>query len=225
MKNEVKFTGYAGILAALLVGTGEFLLHFDPMARFEAYQFMVDISESRLTWGHFIAVVGMPFYFIGCWHIYLQLRPAGSKIAFMAFVISSVGFLFGAVWMGSRAMIGSLSHHEALIGATDLISLYELRYESLLQVTRVTTLALSGIYIYLVMKGQSNYPRWMVWLNPFLLILASFILYAIAPAVGKYPMPIALNVAFLIFFSASLIFSKKELMPQKSSVQRMSKEG
>jgi len=205
--NEIRFTGYAGIAAALLVGIGEFLLHFDSLARFEGYQFMVDISESRMNWGHFIAVVGMPFYFIGCWHIYLQLREAGPRLAFTAFVVGSVGFLFGAIWMGSRAMIGSLVHHEELVAATNLVSLYEMRYESLLQVTRVTMLVLSAIYVYLVLKGGSSYPRWMACLNPFLLIVASFILYTVAPSIGKYPMPIALNVAFFIFFTTSLIFS------------------
>ena len=108
--------------------------------------------------------------------------------------------------MGSRASIGSLVHHADLINETALVGLYQLRYETLLQVIRVTTLILSGIYVYLVLTGRTRYPKWMAAVNPFVLILMSFLVFAIWKDVGKYVMPIALNVAFAIFFSCSLLF-------------------
>ena len=46
-------------------------------------------------------------------------------------------------------------------------------------------------------------------LNPILLIVASFVVYAMAPAIGKYLMPIALNVAFFILFLASITIAIK----------------
>jgi len=82
-----------------------------------------------------------------------------------------------------------------------------LRYETLLQIIRLTTLILSAIIIWLAWSGRSDYPRWMVIVNPIVLIVTNFILFALVPAVGKHTMPIALNVAFLIFFSLSLCFS------------------
>lgn len=214
---DKKLTGILGLIAAVLVGTGEFLLHFDPAARFSCgYQFMASISDARLTAGHFFAMVGIPLYFLGCWHIYQMLRPASNKIAFAAFLIGSYGFIFGAVWMGSRASIGSLQHHADLIANTNLVELYEFRYETLLQVIRITTLILSGIYVYLVMTGRTRYPKWMAIVNPFLLIIASFLVYLIAPAVGKFIMPIALNVAFAVFFTCSITFgdTSAEAEPQ-----------
>jgi hypothetical protein len=207
MEIDKKLSGLAGLAAAILVGMGEFLLHFDPRARFSGgYEFMADISDARLTAGHFLAMIGIPLYFIGCWHIYQMLKPASNKIAFAAFLIGSYGFMFGAVWMGSRASIGSLQHHPELLASTNLVALYETRYETLLQVIRITTLTLSGIYVYLVLKGGTRYPKWMAAVNPFLLIIASFLVYLIAPAIGKYMMPIALNIAFAVFFASSLIF-------------------
>jgi len=207
MHLSLKLTGFIGLLAAVLVGTGEFLLHFDPQARFTGgYEFMADISDTRLTTGHFFAMAGIPFYFIGCWHIYQMLRMGNEKFAFIGFLIAAYGFIMGAVWMGSRASIASLQHYPDLIANTNLIGLYETRYETLLQVIRITTLVLSGIYVYLVVKGGTRYPKWMAVLNPFLLILLSFLVYVVAPSIGKYNMPIALNVAFTIFFASSLLF-------------------
>ncbi|MCH9652756.1 MAG: hypothetical protein K0U86_02900 [Planctomycetes bacterium] len=208
MQLSLKLTGLLGLLAAILVGTGEFLIHFDPLARFSdsSYDFMLDTTETRLTTGHFFAMIGIPFYFIGSWHIYQMLRSASNKLAFTAFLIASYGFIFGAVWMGSRASIGSLAHHAELIKGTDLVSLYQLRYETLLQVIRITTLILSGIYIYLVLTGRTRYPKWMAAVNPIVLILLSFLIFAFNKDIGIYIMPIALNVAFAIFFTCSLLF-------------------
>ena len=214
MMENLRWTGLLGLLGALLTGTGEFLLHFDPQARFggaHGYAFMSDISEPRLTAGHFFAVAGVPFYFVGFWHLAGMLRPVGAKLAWATFLITSYGFMFGLVWMGSRASIGSLVHHAALADVEPLIALYQQRYESLLQVTRVTTLLLSVLYIYAVLTGRSRYPRWMALTNPILLTLASFGVFWAAPEVGKYLMPIAMNVAFGIFFTCSLWFGDTRL--------------
>jgi len=204
--NNLKLTGILGLVGAILCGTGEFLLHFDPLARFSGYDFMADISDARLTAGHFFAVVGVPLYFVGMWHIAQMLKPAGKKLSTLLFLIGSFGFLYGAMWMSSRASIGSLVHYPELIAATNLVDLYQLRSETLLQVTRVTTLMISGIYVYLVLTGSSRYPKWMAATSPIVLLILNFVIYVIAPSVGKFVMPIALNVGFSAFFLLSLIF-------------------
>ncbi len=204
--NNLKLTGIIGLVGAIITGTGEFLLHFDPAARFSGYDFMADISDARLTAGHFFAVVGMPLYFVGMWHIAQMLKPAGEKLSNILFLIGSFGFLFGAMWMSSRASIGSLVHYPELIANTNLVELYQLRSETLLQVIRITTLVISGIYVYLVLTGKSRYPKWMAATSPIVLLILNFVIYLIAPSVGKFVMPIALNVGFSAFFLLSLIF-------------------
>ena len=208
MNLNLKLTACLGLLGAVLVGTGEFMLHFDPLARFgEGYAFMADVSDARLTAGHFFAMAGIPLYFVGCWHIFQMLKPAGEKLAFAAFLIGAFGFVMGAVWIGSRASIASLQHYPELIANTELVQLYETRYETLLQVVRLTVLTMSGIILFMTFKGGTRFPKWMGVANPFVLILCSFLLYLIAPAIGKFAMPIAMNVAFAVFYSCSLLFA------------------
>ncbi len=204
--NNLRFTGIIGLVGAILCGTGEFLLHFDPQARFSGYDFMADISDARLTAGHFFAVVGVPLYFVGMWHIAQMLKPAGKTLSRILFLIGSFGFLYGAMWMSSRASIGSLVHYPELISDTNLVELYQLRSETLLQVIRVTTLVISGIYVTMVLTGKSRYPKWMAATSPIVLLLLNFVIYLIAPSIGKFVMPIALNVGFAAFFLLSLIF-------------------
>ncbi len=204
--SNLKITGLLGLVGAILCGTGEFLLHFDPLARFSGYDFMADISHHRLTAGHFFAVIGVPLYFVGMWHIAQMLKPAGKILSRILFLIGSFGFLYGAMWMSSRASIGSLVHYPELISDTNLVELYQLRSETLLQVIRVTTLVISGIYVTMVLTGKSRYPKWMAATSPIVLLLLNFVIYLIAPGVGKFVMPIALNVGFAAFFLLSLIF-------------------
>lgn len=210
MKNMIIITGCVGLLASILVGIGEYLLHYDPLARFSegGFGFMQGISEQRTTIGHFFGVFGATLYLIGCHHIYLMLRPAGERAAQATFCISAFGFIVGAVWIGSRASISALMQLPITPEINELIELYNLRYETLLTVVRITTLILSVVFIWLTLTGRSNYPRWMAIFNPFVLILASFAMYVIAPQLGKHLMPIALNVAFFIFFSLSLLHAR-----------------
>ena len=209
MSQTLRFTALAGLLAATLVGIGEYLLHYDALARFSegGYEFMRGISATRTTTGHFLGVFGAVLYPIGCYHIYLMLRPANQRWAFLAFLIASAGFMVGVVWIGSRASISALMQLPASAEITGLIDLYDLRYETLLQFIRITTLVLSIIIVWLCLTGRSHYPKWMALFNPVLMIIANFILFVIAPSIGKHSMPIALNVAFFIFFALSLFFA------------------
>jgi uncharacterized protein DUF6796 len=207
-KQIIMITGFVGLMAAILTGAGEFMLHYDPLARFSetGYDFMLAASEERQTMGHFFGVLGAPLYVVGCWHIYLMLKPAGQKLAFTAFVLGAYGFMVGADWISSRASVGALIHFQQTgINVDELIALYQLRYETLLTVIRVTTLTLSLIFIGLVLTGRSHYRKWHAVFNPIVLLIGSFVVYAFAPEIGKYIMPIALNVAFGIFFIISII--------------------
>jgi len=203
--STIMITGLIGLLGAVLTGTGEFILHFDDLARFGTeYEFFTGVSDRRSSFGHFIGVLGAPLYLVGCWNIQLMLRPANARWSMAAFLITAYGFVVGIVWIGSRASISALINAPATPDVLHLISLYDLRYETLLQAIRVAVLLLSVIFVWLSLTGRSHYPKWMALLNPILLIVASFLVYVLAPDIGKYLMPIALNVAFSIFFAASI---------------------
>lgn len=204
--------GVLGLLAAILVGAGEFLLHFDALGRYAAggaYEFMLGINAERTTIGHFLSVLSVPLYIIGFWHLMKMLEPANALASRIAFAIMSYGIIVAAVWIGSRAGISTIVNSTSMDNPMSFISLYELRYENLLHVTRLAVLFFSVIFIWLVLSGRSHYPRWMALLNPIFLIFVSFAIWAIAPVVGIYLMPIALNVGFALLFLFSIYYSQK----------------
>lgn len=201
-------TGLAGILAAALVGAGEFMLHYDPLVRYsEGFVFFMGVTQHQATIGHFLAVIGGPLYLLGAWHLYLMLRPANQLWARLAFLLMAYGFMIGAVWIGSRANVAYLVNTMSGDALATALKLYEFRYENLLTLVRIAVLGFSGIFIWLIVSGRSAYPRWMAILNPIILIIASFVVFLIAPGIGKYLMPIALNVAFFIVFSVSTLIA------------------
>ena len=210
-KSVIVVIGLIGLLGAVLTGVGEFLLHYDALARFDVeYAFLGGITDQRSSVGHFVAMLGAPLYLIGCWHIRLMLKPASDRWSLVAFFVMAYGFAIGIVWIGSRASISALVNMPVTPDLLHLIDLYDFRYETLLQVTRIAVLVLSIIFVALVVRGRSHYPRWMALLNPILLIVASFVVYALAPSAGKFLMPIALNVAFFILFLASITIAIKK---------------
>jgi hypothetical protein len=203
-------TGVLGLLAAILVGTGEFLLHFDSLGRFgeaEAYKFMKGISANRTTVGHFLAVLGAPLYILGFWHLMKMLEPANRVASRIAFVIMSYGMVIGVVWIGSRANISSIINYKQITDPSYLVSLYAFRYENLLQITRLAVLFFSLIFLWLTLSGHSYYPRWVAVFNPILLILFSFTVWFFTPAIGIFLMPVALNIAFGLLFLISIYYS------------------
>ena len=200
-------TGQAGLAAAILVGIGEFLLHYDAQARYtEGFTFFEGVTSGRATIGHFFGVLGAPLYVVGAYHIYLMLRPANEMAARIAGFIMAYGCVIGAVWIGSRATAVEIV---AAGSIKEQIELYELRYENLLQLVRGAILVLSLVFIWLCLTGRTLYPRAMALLNPILLIVVSFVIFFTLPALGKYMMPIALNVAFFIIFSVSLFIASR----------------
>lgn len=204
-------TGIFGLLAAVITGSGEFLLHYDVQARFtDGLAFFKGISESRTNWGHFLGAIGAPLYAIGGFHIFLMLRSANYRWAFILFLIMAYGCALGGVWMGSRASISAIVNAPQYADLGNLVALYDFRYETLLNVTRLAVLGVSTIYIWLVVTGRSSYPKWMAFFNPIALLLFSFTVWLVVPSVGKYMMPIALNIGFGIFFLLSLKFTRKQ---------------
>ncbi len=209
-RRDLILTGLTGLLAATLVGAGEFMLHFDPLMRYgQGFDFFKGVTQSRATAGHFFGVLGAPLYVVGAWHIHLMLRPANRFWAKLAFVVMAYGCIVGGVWIGSRATAAFLVNAISGDAVASAIELYELRYESLLTLIRVAVLVLSGIFVWLILTGRSNYPRWMAALTPIVLILASFLVFWLAPEIGKYLMPIALNVAFFVLFSVSTMMAAR----------------
>ncbi len=204
-------TGIVAALGALVVGIGEFTFQFSPRGGFEGtdYIYFLDVSRARLTIGHFLGVLAAPLYLVGYWHIAQMLRPAGRWLAATVFGLGIYAFIIGNVWLGGRVNLAfTVKAREEAPDAvkmliSDLLSDISAHNEPLINVVRVLILIISVLMVYGIFTGKSLYPRWIVIFTPIVLLVQIFALYALAPGVGIYLLPAAMNVSHLIFFALS----------------------
>lgn len=213
-KKMIYITGILGLLASVIVGTGEFLLHYSDelIGHGKNYYFFTFVPRNHLIYGHFLAVIGTPLYFVGYYHIYKMLRDKENKWALIVFLFGIVAFTIGGFWITSRAFLGTIVHFQKQITPdvyTHILDNYTLFNESLVQALRVLVLLLSFFFIIAILKSKTYYNKWMVITNPILLLLSVFAIYFIAPFIGKYMAPIAMNVVHFVLFSLSLYQFKK----------------
>lgn len=205
----IRALGYCGLFGAILVGRGEYFLHYSPKVLESAasFQFFQYVSIQNLKLGHFLAVAGLPFYFAGYMHLYLMLRSGSETLARAVLVLGWLAFSVGGIWIGSRGFVGTIVHMQGEINSSNydqIIQNYKGQLEILVQILRVVVLVLSVAFVWAILHGGTYYKKWMVAFNPVLILLLTFSLYFIAPGIGKHIVPIAMNSTHFILFTVSL---------------------
>ncbi len=209
-KRVIYITGLLGLLGSILVGLGEFLLHYSPqLIGHEAnYAFFQFVPKKNLIYGHFLAVIGTPLYFLGYFHIYKMLKDKENKWAAIVFGLGVLAFAVGGFWITSRAFLGTIVHLNSQIAPNiyqEILNNYTLISESLVQGLRIIILLLSVFYILAILQYNTHYDKWMALFNPILLLISIFAIYFLLPIIGQYLAPIAMNVVHFIVFGLSLM--------------------
>ncbi len=204
-----KILGVLGLLASVLVGMGEYHLHYSDniLGNAENYEFLKFVSLENLKTGHFLAVIGLPFYFAGYIHIYQMLSPGNEKLARTVLAIGFVAFGVGGIWIGSRAFIGTITHMQELIAPQvyqSILENYTSHLEVLVKALRIVVAILSVFFAITILKGGTYYKKWMAILNPIVILILLVVIGKIFPSIGKHMLPILMNVTHFILFSLSL---------------------
>ena len=202
------YTCVGGIIASALVGFAEAKLHYSSLGfGGEPYLFFTAISDANIKTGHFIAAFSACFYLIGFSHIYTMMKDQSSLIektltpAFFYY-----GMSVGSVWLGSRlylAKIAKLAYSTNEKVYKDLLNQFSFFNESLLWGTRISILIGSLFLVYLILKSKTDFPKYLAFFNPICTVVYCFLIFLWLPQIGQYLMPIAMNVAFFLFFSLS----------------------
>ncbi len=212
---QIYIFGILGLIGAIGVGIGEFLLHYSPNGigyDGSNFEFFNQIPLDRLTLGHFIAVSFTPFYIAGYYHLYLMFKEHNPNVAKAIFALGVIAFMIGGMWISSRAQLGYLVHKIAEFpndtALQSLIEVYKDHAEVLVKSLRVWVAAISILFVIPIVKGQTIYPKWMAVFNPLAILLSVLVIYSIIPEVGYFIGPIAMNIVHFIIFGISLLIIK-----------------
>lgn len=204
-----KNLGYLGLLGAILVGIGEFYLHYSTnvLTAKGEFNFFEFVPLENLKVGHFITVFGIPFYFAGYLHIYRMLKTGNETLARTVLGLGFIAFSVGPVWIGSRGYLGSLVHLKNEMPTETYAKItanYNEFLEILVQVLRVVIALLSIAFSWAILKGGTMYQKYMAIFNPIIILILFVIIGMTLPQIGKYFLPILMNITHFILFSLSL---------------------
>jgi hypothetical protein len=204
-----KTLGYLGLVASILVGLGEYFLHYslEILGHAENYEFFKFVSLNNLTTGHFLSVIGLPFYFAGYIHIYRMLKSGNENLARIVLAIGFIAFAVGGIWIGSRASIGNIVHLKEVMNPStyqNLLAHYTDHMEVLVEVLRIVIASLSVVFAIAILKGGTYYKKWMAIFNPIVILILLVVLGKLIPSIGKHMLPILMNVTHFILFGLSL---------------------
>ena len=207
MKNTtLKTLLILGLLGSILVGIGEYLLHFLPDGPPGEISMLEHVPLSRASKGHFFSIVGLPFYFAGYYGLKEFFKKySNASLANVLFVLGNLAFIFGGVWISSRYFGAEvLQRSQGTPDHAFYLKSYEDHYQILVWALRIVIAGLSIVYVLLIMKNDSGLPKWLAFLNPIVLlgiIISS--LFWFKP-LGVHIAPIAMNVTHFIFFGLIL---------------------
>ncbi|MGE0588667.1 MAG: hypothetical protein AB7O48_08840 [Cyclobacteriaceae bacterium] len=205
--NNQNILGWCGLLGAIVVGVGEFLVHFSSSGYDGAADFLwlVKSDMQSVIIGHYLMVLGIPLYFAGYYFIYLVFRGCREVLARWILALGVISFSMGGVWAGSRALLSEIVKN----GNHDLISFYKNHYEVLVIVLRGLVFLISALWIFLVLTSGNKLKKWLAFVNPILVLGLVFLTYLIVPTIGGVLVPTAMNVTHFVVFLSLLIHEKK----------------
>lgn len=212
---KVTILSTLGMLGVLITIISDFILLGKPNSAIKFFVFgtetMWDIESWRITLGTFIGVFALPFQLLGLFPLYYAIKPAGRFLPFITVIGNAHALLMGVAFHMSYAYIGSgwTLYHQNDISkeiTTKMIDSFSFYWLILLVIMSLEILLSSLIYIFIVIKGKTLFPKWMAIFSPIGIILITFpILLAIPNPIGGYIAPACLNIATFIFFMITRI--------------------
>lgn len=205
-KTTIKYLLWAGILGSLLVGIGEYLLHFLPAGPGGEVAMLEDVPLSRASKGHFFAVFGAPLYFAGYYGLQKLFSQTSQTLATVLNVLGVLAFFIGGVWISSRYFGAAVLQRSQ--GSTDhayYLQSYEDHYQVLVWALRVLVLGISVVYVRLILKNKQGLPKWLAFCNPIVLLVIIISSLVWFKPLGVHIAPIAMNVTHFIFFGLILL--------------------
>lgn len=199
-----------GILGSIIVGIGEYMLHYLPGGPGGEIAMLLDVPLGRASKGHFLVVFGAPLYFAGYYGLKNIFKPTNPLLARLLLIAGVLSFSVGGVWVSSRYFAAEVLQRSA--GTADYefyLQSYEDHYQVLVWALRFLVAAVSILYVILILKNKQGIPKWLSIFNPIILLIIVISSLHWFKFLGNHIAPIAMNVTHFIFFGLVLIHVNK----------------
>jgi hypothetical protein len=225
----VRILGLAGIVGVFITIVSDMVLLGRPVSASEFFKLgtssMTDIAHWRIIAGTFAGVFVLPFQIAGLISLYHGLRPSGRVLPVIVLLMDAHALIMGVAFHASYVFIagGWKLFDAAGKGNMDvfgLISDFDFYWKLMVAIMFTELIASSVLFILLVLKGRTLYPKWMAILSPFCVTALMFLVIAVIPSpVGGFVGPAVLNLSTLIFFVLSTLLIYKKLKLQDKNYE------
>ena len=159
-------------------------------------------SPQSLLWGHYLAIVFIPFGILGIWHVSVLLRAAGRQWSSWFLVSGSFTFAAGTAYHSTYGFVATVlrTKDERLIA--EIAPFFE-PFGTLMIVAIVVTMIplIMGI-----LSGKTVYPRWVAAVTPLPLQLGlSAVAMLLPAAAANFVIVTGLNASMALFLAVSLL--------------------
>ncbi|HKL99486.1 MAG TPA: DUF6796 family protein [Mobilitalea sp.] len=216
----VQIFGIIGIMGVLTTIISDIILLGRPSSAAEffhnATKCMADISHGRITAGTFIGVIALPFQVLGLAPLYYGLKSSGKVLPLIVVLIDAHALLMGVAFHMSYTFMGRgwKFYQESGLDQniiSDLLHRFDDYWGLLILIIATELICGTIIYIIIILKRTSSFPKWMALVNP--LVVMSLVLpliYILPSPIGGYIGPTVLNLSTLIYILVTmLLFGKK----------------
>ncbi|HEY5561562.1 MAG TPA: DUF6796 family protein [Clostridiaceae bacterium] len=215
--------GLIGIIAVLLTIICDFILIGKPNSTFDFLKLgtesMKGLSHWRILMGTFLGIIVIPIQILGLIPVYFGLRPAGKVKALSVVLIIGHAAVIAVAFHMSYAFIASgwnLSHtlEPGNIATVNMIKNFDLYWKITMTIMAVDLILSSLLYMFLIIRGNTLYPKWMALFNQSFIMFYTFIIILPFPnPIGGFVAPAFLNFSTLIFFifSTTIVYKKLKI--------------
>ncbi len=207
MKDKILIYGIIGLVGAIGVGIGQFLMHYSAVGYtgIDLFGFFIDIPQKNISIGHSLAVIFLPFYFGGYWHLYLILLPSHPQSSKWVYRLAVCTFSIFAVWIGSQAILSIMVKDDFNNG----IEHYIIYNQNLIGIVYVFLAIMSSLIFYIIWSGKTILAKWVALCNPIALLGLIYLVDYLVPKVGDFLMSSPINLVHIVFFGLTVYFVKK----------------
>lgn len=199
-----------GIIGAVLVGIGEWMLHYLPEGPGGEVSMLFEVPLARASKGHFLAIYAAPLYFAGYYGVMRIFSDTSYWLSRVLMVIGIYAFAVGGIWISSRYFGAAVFQTTTAPDALAFFSTsYDDHYQSIIWVLRISIALISIIYVYLIWTNKLGLPKWLAAFNPILLLVVVISSLVWFKPLGVHLAPAAMNVTHFVFFGMLLLQYKK----------------
>ena len=196
-----------GLLGSITMFMGDMFLYYDRKDYDNKnkvnsiIEIMKKLGTKRLYLGGILGPLGSFLYLLGSYHMVLASQEKFLKLAWILFLINSLGIIFGGAYHLQFAYLGLLSRHECKKAFDEFLKFLKFQAKLVFGFMGLGNLGLAIMILF----GLTIFPSWQVLLTPLVLV-------TLTPLLGKLPRGLHMiicdgwfNLIYFIYYLSLLI--------------------